>query len=105
MADKRAIFGNFWPLWRSMAPPQGLSVAMKKPKHIVPDMPWPDQTLIKFNQAVWSLPGELWHQKVIFGHFLPFSAYGAPQRPFSNREKSQTHCPRCTLASSNLDQV
>ena len=47
---------------------------MKKPKHIVPDMPWPDQTLIKFNQPVWSLPGELWHQKVIFGHFWPFFA-------------------------------
>ena len=39
-----------------------------------PDMPWPDQTLIKFNQLVWSLPGELWHQKVIFGHFWPFFA-------------------------------
>ena len=71
---KRAIFGNFWPLWRPMAPPKGLSVPMKKPKHIVPDVPWPDETLIKFNQPVWSLPGELWHQKVIFaifGHFRP----------------------------------
>ena len=88
---KRAIFGNFWPLWRPMAPPKGLSVPMKKPKHIVPDVPWPDHTLIKFNQPVWSLPGELWHQKIIFGHFRPHWQPMAPPRGLLLPVKNPKH--------------
>ena len=52
-----AIFGNFRPLWRPMAPPRGLPGPGKTPKHIVPCVSWPDQTLIKVNQPFWGLQG------------------------------------------------
>ena len=91
-----------------MAPPRGLSLPVKNPKHIVPDVPWPVQTLIKFDQPVWSLQGDLWLKKVVLAIFGKISAtlaaYGAPQRPSRTRENAQTHCPMRVLAGSNLDQ-
>ena len=51
---------------------QGLPGPGKRPKHIVPDVSCPDQTLIKFDQPIWGLQGDLWLQKPIFGHFWPF---------------------------------
>ena len=109
---KRSFFCHFRPHWRLMAPPRGLSGPRKRSKHIAPYVPWPDQTLIIFDQPVWSLQGDFCLQKVfliIFCHFWPFlatlTACGAPQRPSRTQEKAQTYCPRRVLAGSNLDQV
>ena len=66
--------GHFRPLWRPMAPHKGLSGPGKRPKHIAPDVPWPDQTLIIFDQPVWSLQGDFCLQKVFLIIFLPFLA-------------------------------
>ena len=65
------FFGHFWPLWRPMVASRGLPGPGNRPIHIVPDVSCPDQALIKFDQPIWGLQGDLWLQKAIFGHFWP----------------------------------
>jgi hypothetical protein len=69
--SKRPFLAIFWPFWRPMAASQGLPGPGKRPIHIVPDVSCPDQALIKFDQPIWGLQGDLWLQKAIFGHFWP----------------------------------
>ena len=93
-----AIFCHFRPHWRPMAPPRGLSLPVKNPKHIVPDVPWPVQTLIKFDQPVWSLQGDLWLKKVvlaIFGNFRPLWRPMAPPRGLPGPGKTPKHIVPC----------
>ena len=87
-----AIFGYFWGLWR---PPKNLSGPRKRPKHIATDVPWPYQTLIKFDQPVWSLQGDLWLKKVIFGHFWPLWRPMAPPRGLPGPGKTPKHIVPC----------
>ena len=56
---------NAGGVWR---PLKAFSYPGKIPNKL-PDKPCPDQTLIKFDQPVWSLQGDLALQKVIFGLF------------------------------------
>ena len=85
-----------------MAPLKGFFVPRKNPKHIF----WWALSRSNLDQ-VWSTslepPGWLGAPK---GHFWPFlaslAASGTPQRPSLTREKDQTHCPRCVLASIAL---
>ena len=88
---KRAISGHFRPLWRPMAPHKGLSGPGKRPKHIATDVPWPDQTLIKFDQPVWSLQGDLWFKRSFFCHFRPHWRLMAPPRGLSGPRKRSKH--------------